>query len=1191
MKNLQKKIFGNRYEVLAEIGKGGMGRVYKVYDPVTAQYFALKELSQAYIDSPAAFLRFKNEFRIMSEFRHPNLVQVFEFGVSAEQIPYIVMELVPGRDLSELPAFTVEQVLDILGQVCQVLSVLHSRLYIHRDLKPGNIKYLEDTSIKLLDYGLMSQLGVPASGKLSGTVYYMAPEVIIGGILDESTDLYSLGIMGYELLTGRLPFTGEKKAILRGHLDQVPPSPASLNPAIPASVNAIIMKLLEKDQDRRYRNSADVLEDFYHLTGRKQPVAATETRKGYLYSHKLVGRTAEIAQFNHALHALRNGRGGALLIGSPAGMGKTRLLHEMKTLAELEGCRTIYLDSQHADAGSYGWLSAFARQLRVFCQDSADDDLQLDSSRSGDDAAASFAARLEEATQDAPLAALFDDAHWMDVQSLNVLNALIRRQTTIKMLLVISFRNDEVEKTSPLWHTIEEELSQYLQLLPLQEQQTRVLIEQLLSPSPISDEFVTYCFQNSGGNVFDLIELLRYLMTEGHVTASGNRWMEPVNLDTLVLPKKLAERVIHRIQKLDDDARTLAGVASVPGDSLDLESWQAVSKYEESRFFQAIEALRQHQIIVKTNGRYMFAHDKIRSALYENLDPSVRAAYHLKTAQFLETKPDADQRELLPALARHFVAAQDAQKAITYSLRAAKAAEQQKADWEAFAYYRDAAHFLEHEPTYPDREALLLDIYERASQFSSAAWIDAATCLRWLQHAIASYTTQHDQDKVFGLSLTYIVTSSISGNYEAARQKIAEVLEVCAVQQGTLTWAILYGAGVCLTDWYQGYQQDCFAHAAAAIDIFEQRLDSLPAEVWSAYSWALFWRDKARAYLGQPVEMANVETIRQLMLDGKSDQTIYWHTLTAVTARAAFTGHWAELLEWKQIASQLSREMGKIYWFECWISHSYLYGAIQHGEFSQLENHIERVQASPDPYQVRLAYLFRGMLQLSRENYQEAERHLKEFLQLEEDSPDNSFLEGFVYLTHTYLAAGMIEQANQVLTRGAALAEHGPRANPLYQLQFTRLRAELAMLEGNYTQADADLVRSRALAETLENPLQMGFIHAAWGQLRVKQHHLPEAERHFEQARDIFLSLQNKYQAGRVVSLLETLAQKKAPKEPQRHLKTEHLTLSSTVVEKEALTQAEIASIESLKIPKYKADTHVRTEVEKTELEHTEIEE
>jgi len=150
-------------------------------------------------------------------------------------------------------------------------------------------------------------------------------------------------------------------------------------------------------------------------------------------------------------------------------------------------------------------------------------------------------------------------------------------------------------------------------------------------------------------------------------------------------------------------------------------------------------------------------------------------------------------------------------------------------------------------------------------------------------------------------------------------------------------WAILYGSGVCLADWYQGYQTDCFEHADTAIAIFEKHLDALPDDVWPAYSWALFWRDKARAYLGKPVDMKNVENIRQLMIEGKSDQTIYWHTLTAVTARAAFTGRWSDLLTWKQLASQLSREMGKIYWFECWISHSYLYGAILHGELSQLK--------------------------------------------------------------------------------------------------------------------------------------------------------------------------------------------------------------------------------------------------------------
>ncbi len=728
MKNYKDSPFGKRYEVLEEIAQGGMGSVYKVYDTVRGENLALKELSLRHTESPAAILGFKNEFRIMSEFRHPNIVRVFEFGMSQENIPIITMEFVSGKNLSELSDLSVGQVVDMLIQMCQVLAYIHSRLYVHRDLKPDNIKRLDDGSVKLLDYGLMSQLGLLSSGKVSGTYYYMSPEVILGGVIDESTDLYSLGIIGYELLTGQRPFTGTKKEILQGHLKQVPPEPANIRSEIPPSVSAIIMKLLEKDKDRRYRDCSEVLEDLQYLTGKKGAVETTELKQGYLYSSKLVGRLEEIRTFKSSLRQLQRGQSTSLFIGGPAGMGKTRLLNEMKILTELEGIGSLYVDSHIAGNHIYGWMDALMRQLAPL-SDKQDEILKSETQNRKQVSSFKFQVSrgISSVTQTAPLVLFLDDLHWMDMMSLQVLNELIRGKEKFRMLIVASFRNDEVEKTSPLWHTPEESLSEYLELAPLNRHQIRTLIENLLYPSDVYDEFSAYCFRNCGGNVFDLIEFLRYMITQDHLTKSGNQWAEPVNPDTLSLPAKLEERLILRTNKLDIETRTLAGAASVLGDELNLESWQVVSDYEESRFFHAIDELMHHQIIIKTNAHYQFGHDKIRTALYGSLTEKQKTYYHLKTAKFLEAKLSENHQELIPTVARHFVAAQDKNKAMEYSVQAAKAAEENKAEWEAFAHYRNAAHFLEESSGSLSKrqDDLLLEIYEKAAQFSSAAWIDA----------------------------------------------------------------------------------------------------------------------------------------------------------------------------------------------------------------------------------------------------------------------------------------------------------------------------------------------------------------------------------------------------------------------------------------------------------------------------------
>ncbi|MDM8538866.1 serine/threonine-protein kinase, partial [Desulfobacterales bacterium HSG17] len=363
MNQHEESPFGKRYEILEDIGHGGMGHVYKVHDLVRNEVLALKELSRQHTVSPAAILGFKNEFRIMSEFQHPNMVKVFEFGMSADNHPFITMELIPGKNLSELSSLSTEQVIDILINISQAVACIHSRLYVHRDLKPDNIKCMDDNTIKLLDFGLMSQLGLPASGKVSGTYYYLAPETFTGGIIDESTDVYSLGIIAYELLTGKRPFTGKSVEILQAHLKKSPASLSDSFPHIPESLNDIVLKMLEKDKDARYRNCSELLEDLQHLTGKTRTIETTELRHGYLYSSRVIGRSKEQNVFTEKMSLLQNGQSDALFIGAAAGMGKTRLLSEMKNIAELEGIRTIFINSQTTADHIFGWVKGLMLQL------------------------------------------------------------------------------------------------------------------------------------------------------------------------------------------------------------------------------------------------------------------------------------------------------------------------------------------------------------------------------------------------------------------------------------------------------------------------------------------------------------------------------------------------------------------------------------------------------------------------------------------------------------------------------------------------------------------------------------------------------------------------------------------------------------------------------------------------------------
>lgn len=1135
---MNKEIFGKRYQVLEKIGEGGMGRVYKVYDTVREKNLALKEMSRSHVESPVALLRFKNEFRIMSEFMHPDTVRVYDFGTTTGKTPFMTMEYIEGKNLSELSNLSVEQVVDLLIKLARALGYIHSRLYVHRDLKPDNIKMLEDGSINLLDYGLMSQLGVPASGRISGTIYYLAPEVITGGFIDEGTDLYSLGVIAYELLTGSRPFTGSRHNVLKGHLKVKPEAPSKLRHGIPARVDDLVMKLLEKDKDKRYRNTQELLEDLLILAGREKPIETVEQKQGYIYSSKLIGRDKELKEFRQVLEKLEHGKGGSIFIGAPAGLGKTRLMNEMKTMAELEEIHTVFPERRVSGGRVFGLIEELVHQLTPLIAPDKKEDEEFsltpaidklknllkdeEAGAKQDEIVKELKELFSALTAKSPLALFLDDLQWVDLKSLQVLNEILRMGTKHRIYIVCGFRNDEVDKTSPLWHTVEEKITRYLELLPLTFYQTSLLIDNLLYPTEVSSSFKDYCFRNSGGNVFDLLEFMRHLVTEGHLTLSGNKWLEPVNIDEISLSETLEDRMIKRINSLGEKIRGLAEAASILQDDLNLESWFEISGYSTDEFYNSIDLLMQNQVMVRVENDYQFSHDKIQNILYINLSEADKKELHKKAAEFFETKIEQENQKLINIIARHYVKSGEKQKAVEFSLKAAALAEKAGADWEAFAHFKNAVLFLEETPDYPDQDTVLLNIYEKTAKFSSAAWIDALTCLGWIGKAIEHYEKIKDIDKVFDLSLSYVVNSAITSNYRAAREKIAEVIEVCKVEKGSLTWAILFGAGVCLVDWYQGFQMDCFNNAVAAIEIFEKQLDTIPKEAWPAYSWSVFWRDKARAYLGEPVILANIQKIRNMADEGKSDLTIYWHSLTAVIARYAMSGRHAQMQEWEHIASQLSRDMGKIYWFECWISHSYLYAALDYGEFLQLENHIARVQASPDPYQVRLAFLFRGRLRLIEGKYREAEENLKRFLEMEEKSPDNSLLEGYIYLAATYLQMGRSDEARELIEEGSALALEGKLQNPLYQMQFNRLKAEFAISLEKYIPAEQYLEKASELAEQLDNPIQKGFIHKTKGLMLLKRGEKEQGLEELEKAKEWFLSINNKYQAGQVLMVIES---------------------------------------------------------------------
>jgi serine/threonine-protein kinase len=277
MENLTGKHLGP-YEITAPIGEGGMASVYQAYEESNRRYVALKVLPKHIAESRQFAARFQQEAHVIAQLRHPNILPVYDAGED-EGYTYIAMPLVTGGTLMRLlrgRPLPPRQTLRVLSQVGSALDYAHSMGFIHRDVKPSNVLLDEDGNCLLMDFGLAKVLASSAqltrSGSTLGTPMYMSPEQGRGEKVDGRSDLYALGVMLYQMATGRVPFDGDTPInIIFKHIREPLPPPSALNPAIPAAVEQVIFKATAKDPNERYQSAAEMVQALRSALGANRP--------------------------------------------------------------------------------------------------------------------------------------------------------------------------------------------------------------------------------------------------------------------------------------------------------------------------------------------------------------------------------------------------------------------------------------------------------------------------------------------------------------------------------------------------------------------------------------------------------------------------------------------------------------------------------------------------------------------------------------------------------------------------------------------------------------------------------------------------------------------------------------------------------------------------------------------------------
>ena len=346
-----QQIIKKRYRLVKLIGQGGMGEVYEAYDRLTNQKIALKRVALLQdkqkkalttLDLNARKTVLANEFKTLASLRHPHIISVLDYGFDDKDKPFFTMDLLKsGHEIVDYAIdMPYEKKISYLIGILQALGYLHQRGILHRDLKPANILIVNDIP-KLLDFGLAMQTTVAENyDNVAGTLAYLSPELLRGKTPSIASDLYAFGILAYELLVGEHPFDIENQTeFIHQVLLETPQIDDSL---LDDATGSVILRLLAKDADDRYKTAYDTILALCDATKHPLPIETNAIRDSFLLASTFVGREKELKQLKESLDYIQENKQQTWLIGGESGVGKSRLMSELRTQALVEGVLVLH---------------------------------------------------------------------------------------------------------------------------------------------------------------------------------------------------------------------------------------------------------------------------------------------------------------------------------------------------------------------------------------------------------------------------------------------------------------------------------------------------------------------------------------------------------------------------------------------------------------------------------------------------------------------------------------------------------------------------------------------------------------------------------------------------------------------------------------------------------------------------------
>jgi serine/threonine protein kinase len=785
-----------------------MGLVYRGAHEVSGAAAAIKTVR---VREAGRISQIRREIQALARLRHPGLVRVLSHGVD-EGRPWYAMELLEGRTLSEVAArpeaerqrldqsaihvrldrsdavrawaarpTPPEQLGLLLGAIhdlCETLAYVHGEGVIHRDLKPSNVLVMPSGTPVLVDFGLAAHIGdtsgrevLDAETAPAGSAHYMSPEQIRGEPLDPRCDLYAVGCMLFEFVTGQPAFVGSLESVIDQHLRRPPPKLSEFVEGFPSELEPLVAGLLEKDRRQRIGHARDVAAVLRTCGVRPAawppPLPPVRT---YLYRPPLIGRREILDQLDEQLQRLAAGNGSIAFVDGESGVGKTRLALEVAKHAEHRGIRVIAsgcLDMSAGERRDVGAQSAPLEPLRPFLRCLADACAERGEAEAAQllgaagPVLAAFEPALAERTQakvDAPLGVLparaalnrlyeslrevlvafaaggpllliIDDLQWADELTLGVLEylgAAFARGPDAPLMVLGLLRREECSPR--LRAAVQAPWARRFELPRLASHELGHMVAGMLSITRPPAAFIEYLSKQSEGNPFFVAEYLRTAVAEQLLVrdASG-QWQlaqtsEPTEVmcAALPLPHSLREVVERRVGGLDPIVRRIMVVAGTIGREFELSLLQAAASVGEEEAIDAIAELVQRQVLEPTPAGpgFRFAHDKLRQIPIGELAHHERQALHRRVAEVLETRQLRESEAELAAVGHHWLEAGVPERAAPHLHKAGDLAMGVHALDRAIAHYQRA--LAGHSPDTAQLTEKLADVLSLRGSFAEA---------------------------------------------------------------------------------------------------------------------------------------------------------------------------------------------------------------------------------------------------------------------------------------------------------------------------------------------------------------------------------------------------------------------------------------------------------------------------------------